>query len=305
MKALNASAGTNETIHVKALIYGKPGTGKTTLGVTAPAPLILLSERQALTHVRHAVARSGQAGAQVIYMETLEDYRNVLRTLMMGTHNPALRSGPFVVRDAHGVVLYEHPTWPQSIVLDSLTDACRLVDDEIQLQAPPKKGKDGLDVQAERYWQALGDRCERLIRAFRDVDFHVLYLCLEDDKMIGEGDQAERQVGPSLPMRKLASTVAAAVNVVGIMARSIVHGQGVEADVRFGVRTVGPQHCLLKPYRPLADLEIPDFTSWVTRINAAITEGDHAPAAQPKPRRKPGATETPSQKTAKQETPKP
>lgn len=304
MKALSI-AGQDHT-WIKALIYGKPGTGKTTFGVTAPKPLILLSERQALTHVRHAAQRIGAADVQVLYMERMSDYRDVLRTLVIGTHNPAARSGPFTVRNAQGDTIYEAPTWPETIVLDSLTDACRLVDEEIQREARPKKGKDGLDVMPERYWQALGDRCEKLIRAFRDVDFHVLFLCLEDDKVQGEGDEAERIVVPSLPMRKLPAMVAAAVNVVGIMARRIQQARGEagqpsdDAQILFGVRTVGPQHYLLKPYRPLVDLEVPNFGDWVRRIRAAINEGDAAPAAQPRARAQRGTGKSTQAQQAQQ-----
>jgi len=274
----------HEAVHVKALIYGKPGTGKTTMGVSAPKPLILLSERQGMTHVRQAAAMIGRQPVGVLFMDGIEDYRCVLRTLALATQQPALRDGPFVVKDAHGSILFESETWPETVVIDSLTDVCRLIDAQILLESPPKLGKDNLPVNSERYWSVLRDRCEKFIRSFRDIDFHVLYLCLEDDKTIGEGDEAERKVGPALPMRALPDTVAAAVNVVGVMARRIrqrANPDGTrseEAAIDYLVRTVGPQWYLLKPYRPLLDLEQPDFSSWVARI-VASANGEAVPSA--------------------------
>jgi hypothetical protein len=303
MKPADMNTDVDTLVHLKALIYGRPGTGKTTFAVSAPKPLILLSERQALTNIRHAIKRTGAKDVQVLVMESLEDYRSVLRTLYAATANPSLKSGPFVVRAQDGVELYRSDIWPETIAIDSLTDATKFVEDEINREAPPRKGKDGLDVVAERYWQALFDRCSKVIRAFRDVDFHVLYLCLEDDRVQGEGDEAERQVTPQLPMRKLPGVVSAAVNVVGIMTRGIRKAPAAEgeapkdAEIVYVVRTVGPQHFMLKPYRPLADVEEADFTSWVRRINAAITAGDEAPEAKPtartnKPKNSPKPTTT-------------
>jgi hypothetical protein len=251
-----------------------------------------------MTHVRQAAARIGRKPVGVLYMGSIADYRHVLRTLQRGTVDPSLRTGPFVVKGEAGEVLFESPTWPESIVLDSVTDACRLIDAQILLESPPKLGKDNLPVNSERYWSVLKDRCEKLIRGFRDIDFHVLYLCLEDDRTIGEGDEAERKVGPALPMRALPDTIAAAVNVVGVMTRRIRQGRGdgearSEAEIDHVVRTVGPQWFLLKPYRPLADVEAPDFTSWVERVRGAID------GTMPEP--KPATTKT----TAESETTKP
>jgi len=263
MKALRFDS--DETTYVKALIYGKPGTGKTTMGVSAPKPLILLSERQGMTHILQAAREFGHRPIGVLFMSDLADYRAVLRTLILATRNPAMRSGPFIVKGSEGETLFESDEWPETIVLDSVTDACRLVDAQIMAESPPKLGKDNLPVNSERYWSVLRDRCEKLIRGFRDIDFHVLYLCLEDDRTIGEGEEAERKVGPALPMRSLPDTIAAAVNVVGVMSRRIQRGEG-EAKIDYIVRTVGPQWYLLKPFRPLRDTEVPNFSEWIRRI---------------------------------------
>lgn len=254
---------------VKAAIYGPPGTGKTDFGVSAPKPLILLSERQGLATVRSASVRRGVPVPPTFWMESLEDYRDVVRAL----HGP--KTSPFrVTRKGKGgevEVAYEG-AWPETVVLDSLTDACELVEAEVRREAPPEKAKDGLERWTERHWAALRDRSEKLIRAFRDAPVHVLFLALQDDRTIGEGDEASRVVQPALPMRALPSFLASCVNVVGITSRKIEdRGDDGQRRVVYEVRTVAASHYMLKPYRPLRDLEEPDFASWVSRVREAQT----------------------------------
>ena len=256
---------------VKILVYGKPGTGKTTFGTSAPFPLILLSERQGLPHIRAAAKRLIRKICGILFMETLQDYRNVLRALN-GDKNK-----PFVVikktnEADEGTVVFTSAVWPESVVLDSLTDACDRVTAEIREQSPQTVGSDGLPVDSERYYQVLGDRITKLIRAFRDTPVHVVFLCQLDDKMVGETRDKDaektRVVAPSLPMRKLPDVAAAAVNVVGITYRR--RGESVkdqDAVWLYGVATVGPDYMTIKPCRPLRDFEVPDAQSWINRVN--------------------------------------
>lgn len=259
---------------LKAMVYGKSGTGKTSFGVSAPNPLILLSERQGVPHIRAAAIRLGIAtpatvsawvAKHVLVMEELEDYRCVVKAL----HGD--RTKPFAVRNGADDVVFQLDVWPDSIVLDSVTDVCEMISLEIREQSPPKTGKDGLPVDSERYWNVLLDRAQKLIRAFRDVDANVLFLCLQDDRTTGEGDDAVRWVGPQLPMRKLPGALMAAVNVVGITYRQM------KASVaEYGIRTVGPSYVDAKPFPPLLPHEVTDFASWCKRING-FDDGQRAP----------------------------
>lgn len=262
---------------IKVCAYGVPGTGKTSFGVSAPKPLILLSEHQALINVRDAATRLGRPMPVVLAMDSLEDYRDVIRAF------GGPRDRPFRVASRDGSVAYEGE-WPESVVLDSITDACELVEAEIRRESPPEKAKDGLERWTERHWAALRDRSEKLIRAFRDVPAHVVYLALSDDRTVGEGDEQQRVVQPALPMRALPAQLAAAVNVVGITSRKFAdRGEDGQRVIEYEIRTVGPQHYMLKPYRPLRDIEVPDFSSWVERLRAASMPGDDLSQAQSAP----------------------
>jgi hypothetical protein len=171
-------------------------------------------------------------------------------------------------------VLFEMATWPLTVVLDSVTDACELVSEEIRTQSPPKVGKDGLPVDSERYWNVLKDRACKLIRAFRDLPMNVLYLCLLDDRTTGEDDNKVRWVGPQMPMRALPGAIQAAVNVVGVTFR-----KRVKDGTEYGIRTTGPDFMQLKPFPPLRDSEVTDFSSWCARING-VDDGSK-PTAPP------------------------
>jgi hypothetical protein len=241
---------------LKGLVYGKSGTGKTNFGVSAPRPLILLNERQAIVNIRKAAERLKVPMPSVLLCKSVDDYRDVLRACH-GDRTKTFR----VMREDK--VLFELATWPETIVLDSLTEVCELVAEEIREQSPPKLGKDGLPVDSERYWNVFGDRASKLIRAFRDVDLNVLYLCLLDDRVIGEGDDAHRWVGPSLSMRKLPQVVQAAVNVVGVTYRKL----GKDKQPEYGVMTIGPDFMETKPFPPLRQYEVTNFASWCERIN--------------------------------------
>jgi len=294
MKAIDMTSGTVN--HLKALVYGRPGTGKTNFGVSAPRPLILLSEGHAAPHVRAAAIRMGRPVPNVLFMEEANDYRDVLRALHGSKDKPfVVRTGP---KDARETVL-ELEEWPETVVLDSVTDAMQVLIDEIRLQSPPKEGKDGLPVDSERFWGALTDRATGLIRAFRDAPLNVLFLALLDDRMVGEGDEATRWVGPSMPMRKLPGALQAAVNVVGITYRTRLPELDENGDrmLQYGILTTGPDFMELKPCAPLRDRESTDFADWVRRWSGDTSEPLSAPPAPPseddEQQGEPGASEAP------------
>jgi hypothetical protein len=259
---------------VKALVYGDSGSGKTTLGVTAPRPLILLSERQGLLSVRQAAKRLGVPVPTVLFCTQLDDYRRVVRALVSS------KQKPFRVLDSNRKdVCLELAEWPETVVVDSITDVCRIVSEEIREQSPPKMGKDGLPVDSERYWNVFGDRMTSIIAAFRDAPVNVLFLALKDDRETGEDAAKVRAVTPAMAMRKLPAALSAACNLTGYAYRREVR-KGKAVQVVHGVMTVGPEYMMLKPCQGIRPVEVPDFTYWVRAINGWLDQGEtpEAPA---------------------------
>lgn len=278
---------TEDEAWLSALVYGKSGSGKTTLGVSAPRPLHLLSERQGMLAIRQAAARLGVAVPPVIFMETLDDCRAVLRALR-GPKTEPFRTFEYI-RDADGNAKRDHlghaereitfelpvEAWPETVVVDSMSDVMRLVEEEIRRQSPPKMGKDGLPVDSERYWNVLGDRCKNVIFGLRDAPVHKLFLCQEDDREVGEGEDKRRSIQPAMPMRKLPAVLSGAVNLTAYAYRREVRpdpeaGKKKEIQISYGVMTVGPEYLLLKPCRPLRNHEVADFGLWVQAIRGAL-----------------------------------
>lgn len=266
--------------YVKALVYGHPGTGKTSFGVTAPDALIALTERQGMTHIREAVRRTGCAMPQVVLIETANDMRNLVRSLY------GSREQPFRVYEMHEnpetkarekICVHEGP-WPKSLVLDSATDFCRLLIEEIRHQSPQTLGKDGLPVDSQRFWNVLIQRAQSAMLAIRDLPMHAIFLALADDRTEGDDDNKVRSLKPSMATRQLSSVLAAAVNVVGYTYRNTKRGRdGQQNKVVYGIQTTGPEFMMTKPYRPLRDEEVPDFAYWVRVIRGEVSELQPAP----------------------------
>lgn len=269
-----------DPVWIKAAIYGKPGTGKTSLGVTAPKPLILLSEAQGLVHVRQAAKRLGVPVPPTFFIETMEDYRNWHRALRGD------RSKPLVLKERHKnpqtqeveeIQVLELADWPETVVVDSLTEAANLIVNEIRWLSPPKKGQDGLPVDSQRFWNVLSDKFRALVYGFRDLPMHTLFLGLSDDRSDGDDDAKVRNLTMDLPMRKLPALVSSAVNVVGYSYRKEVRAANKPTQLQYGVMTTGPEYMMLKPFRPLRDSEVSNFSKWVDMVRGQLIELPPAP----------------------------
>ncbi len=265
---------------LKACIYGKSGTGKTSLGVSAPKPLILLSESQGLVHIKQAAKRLGVPVPPTYLVESVNDYRMWLQALRGD------KTKPLTVKERYEEggqtrerVVETLEEWPETVVVDSLTDMGRLIIDGIRWQSPPQKGKDGLPVDSQRFWQVLDDRFRNLLIGFRDLPLHTVLLALAEDKEDGEGESRTRSLNPSLPMRKLAQVVCAAVNVVGYTYRRETRKANEPVQLQYGVMTTGPEYMLTKPYRPLRDVELPNFSMWIAAVRGQLATPPPAPVA--------------------------
>lgn len=269
-----------EETYVKAGIYGRPGTGKTSLCVTAPRPLIALAERQGFVHIKQAAARLKVPVPPVFYVEDLVDLRNLVRACRGDKKKPFRVTHKFKSGDVEKEEeIFRLDEWPQTLCVDGMTEILRMLTKSLDREAPPRTGADGLPTHTQNYWGVLGDRGGNIIRDLRDLPLNLLMTALADDKEVGEGEQKTRWLGPSMPMRRLADEFSAAVNVVGFTFRRIrrVKTDGKpENQIRYGVMTVGPEYAITKPYRPLRDVEVPDFGYWVKVINGS-TQLQEAP----------------------------
>ena len=243
--------------YLKALVYGNTGTGKTTLGVSCPNGLIVLSEAQGFKAIRAAVARTGVLMPQVVLVETAAD---------LGAVKDGL-SGP---RDRPMVIAGEEYEWPHTVVLDSMTDIVEGIFLEAIAKTLPKD-EHGEPADSRKMYGILGKRVGNMLRFFRDLPMHVLFLCQAFDEVVGEGNDGKRVIKPQLP-GKLSKRICQSVNVVGYSRREYT---GIDADEQrtlgWSVMTAGPDYMELKTFRPLLDKEEPDFADWCIRLAMAVT----------------------------------
>lgn len=258
-------------LYYKFVIYGDNGTGKTTMGVSSPEPVVLLSERQGWTHVVKAAAMLGKPVPPTFW---IEDREQLLKAVMILKTQPdacealcdEFISDPTAAAKAIEALPYKHP---QTVVIDSATEMFQLISDDLDKTAPPKTAKDGLPERAMRYWSTLKDRSNGFIRAVRDLPFHVVMLALKEDKETGEGDEKSRVVAPMAPMRAIGPMLGAAANAVGIAeVKRKPPKKDQEMGMQWQVRFAAPSFMLTKPLRPLKDVESPDISDWIVRLEA-------------------------------------
>lgn len=249
----------------KIALAGPGGTGKTSMGVSAPKPLILLSERQGMPSIRLAAKRMGRPLPPVLLVESVDDYTDAFRALQ------GPKDKPFKIMQGDTVVL-ELPVeqWPETVVVDSLTDACDVLREDLRVQSPPRRGRDGLPVDAQRLWGVLIDRTTLLIKRFRDLPMHVIFLCLISDKtkLDDDGNTIERVVTPKLATKDLANTLCAAVNVMAYTYRTV----DKRKEAVYGSMTIGPEGVMTKPCEPLRGREVADLSSWIERLNGNLVD---------------------------------
>lgn len=252
--------------HTNILVYGQTGSGKTALGVSAPDPVILLSERQGFETVRDHAKRLGKPMPPTFWIKDRTQLAHAVGALQGATDEPIpalldlLASTDGAAEAAKKTLTYVKP---KTVVFDSVTDIMQLIWDGIVDQSPLKKAKDGLPDTSMRHWGAMSTRGKSFIRQCRDLPYHCLFLALLDDREV----EGERVVGPALPMRALPAMLGAACNAIGVARVTAKRKTDAETEMVHSVQFAGPDNMMTKPLRPLRDNEIPDMTHWVYALN--------------------------------------
>ncbi|MDD3661665.1 MAG: ATP-binding protein, partial [Candidatus Dojkabacteria bacterium] len=100
----------------------------------------------------------------------------------------------------------------ESVIIDSVTELMKKRQDEV------KGGKQRLSLQD---WGVVISDMEQLLRSFRDLDAHVLFVMAEEE----ERDEERILVRPSLSGRTLPTQVAGYVDIVGYAGVRLVERQ--------------------------------------------------------------------------------
>lgn len=146
---------------IKALIYGPPGGGKTTLGGSAALRVrtLIISAESGLLSLQNLKDESGKTpDIDYTQIKSFSDMEAAFHFLKNEKHDY------------------------QAVVIDSLTEIQRVCKDAIMDDTK----KSALEM---RDWGTLASKIERMVRAFRDLPMHLIITALEDaetDKLTGE-----------------------------------------------------------------------------------------------------------------------
>lgn len=124
---------------IKALIFGRPGSGKTTFASTAPSP-IFLSAEAGLLSIAHKKPHA-------IIISTLKDLQDAYH---------------YLNTEKHGY---------KTVVIDSITEINEIVKAEIE-----QKNNRGI---SKNDWGEVLSKLKKIIRDFRDLPMHCIFLAQE------------------------------------------------------------------------------------------------------------------------------
>ena len=217
--------------HLKLLIYGDSGSGKTWCASTSPRPLIMLTERNGMQSVKKC-----NPNAYVSYCTTADECRDFLVSVMNG----------------------DIPDDVETIVIDGITEVQQIMIDDIL----SKKGNENRKMSLPD-WGELGDRMRRFLRCIRDLPYHVVVTGLVNHEINEES--GEVRVFPLVQSKKLPNQLAGYFNVVGFMFKR--EGQQEEDAVVRKVMLEGPSRYLCKPCEPLKGIKDVDLSAWVKEFN--------------------------------------
>lgn len=166
---------------IKLLAYGAPGSGKTTLASKFERPFVISTEKQGITTI-HDV----NPGALIFEVNSFDDLVEAMRMLQ----DPQLTERC------------------DAVVIDSLTDAQRIMEDHFTAQSSVSADK--VDWQT---WGKLKNASIKMCRTLRDLPVHVVAIALLAEREQENGPTERR---PDIKPKSLRNTVMQFFNLVGL-----------------------------------------------------------------------------------------
>lgn len=168
--------------HLKMLVYGNVGVGKTVFASTAPKVLFCDAEAGVLS--------IQQKDIDLIKIDSFAVMKEVYDFLLSGKHK------------------YE------SVVIDSLTEVqLKSMDAILSYEYSLDENRDP-DIPTLRNWGKSTEQIRKMVRAFRDLPLHVIFVCLPQTNK--DEETGFIYTYPALP-GKLADRVCGYVDIIGYL----------------------------------------------------------------------------------------
>ena len=251
---------------IKVGIYGKTGSGKSTIGATAyltdpSAVFVLMLERQA-----ESIVSLHNPDAMLFTADSLADVRVFVEFCRLGFATGFFHR-PTQVGSRVEFTPTETPFTCETIVVDSVSDLFRMATDEIRT-ARAEKVKDALaaEVLDMQGWGVLQTRVMGVLRALRDLPSNLL--CIFSEEVKDENGKTVRR--PFIQGNDLKSNLVGLFNAFGYaQIRPDENGRPIRevmffADDRYSV----------KPLSGMSTLESPEFRVWHGKFLDAMKRKD-------------------------------
>ena len=213
----------NKQAAVKGLIFANAGTGKTWLAAASPNPVIVLTEKNGITSVAHS-----NPDAIVIECMTADELFDVIIDA---------KDGKLDAEDEEGNV---HSIPFETLVIDSLTEAQRLIKDRILKRA-------NREEMILKDWNTLANHMQRLVRAIRDLPVHVICTALQEE--LYEDSTGVRHIKPAFDGKKTTQQISQYFNFVGWLYKKDSSSEN-GITPRF-LMLDGPNHIMCKAAHPV------------------------------------------------------
>lgn len=220
---------------IKAMIIGATKVGKTHCASLFAKPLYGLCEKQAIVTVKRANPK-----AQVFYIGNSAD----LFTFKLMAKQAKQRGF-------------------DSVVLDSITDAQRILRGYYTARQGTKAGKDKTSVES---WGSIIDATSRFARELRDLPVHVLVIALDEEVYV-EGTGIVHR--PLVTGKKLPGELGQYFSVVGHV-RVTQQERGYRHEVMFR----GDERYLIGAPYFLDNVEPPEPQWWISRMTGGDVPSD-------------------------------
>lgn len=225
------------------MIYGRAGTGKTTLASTFPGPVLIIDVKDEGTD-----SISDVKGLDVLEVESSEDLEELLWYLK------------------------ENPKKYKTVAIDTITQLQQIRVEEVSEEKGIKGNKSAGDwgTLTKQDWGSIASWMKKVITDYRSLDMEVIFIAQDRVFNVGEEESEDGMIEPEVGPRlspSVMSHLCSAVHMVGntfirehVQMKKVNGKKKEERKKEYGLR-IGPNSYYITKMRKPKEVALPDFLS--------------------------------------------